>query len=216
MFVTQGLPGSIVSRHEERLQHAVCSTMCNALYIRASRRCRAPTGPCFTCQPPLNSLHSFVQSLCLKPRPVSTLAMRLSASYLHPHATSYTRPAHPPTPEFYAAGQVCSRAQRRHTRPQHRTGPAPAAASPAPWGHLQAAQTSPQQAQPLVTEVRDGQRTLLCRLPGSLQRSLCRDDRGHLRPHLRPHRAIRPAYGCLLQVTHLHRGLLVNTWAQRV
>ena len=56
-------------------------------------------GSCVTCQPPLNSLQSFVQSLCLKPKPVSTFAIRLSASYLQPQGPRYDRHAHGPTPE---------------------------------------------------------------------------------------------------------------------
>ena len=38
--------------------------------------------PELTCQPPLNSLQNFDQSLCLKPSPVRTFAILLSASYL--------------------------------------------------------------------------------------------------------------------------------------
>ena len=57
----------VVSVHGRRAvcMHAECDVVCS--------RC--------TCQPPLNSLQLLFHSSCLNPSPVSTLAMRLSASY---------------------------------------------------------------------------------------------------------------------------------------
>ena len=67
------------------------------------------------------------------------------------HHGGLSRPAHPPD-RALVAQQIRSvlpkQTQRRQTRPQHQTGPVPAAASPAPWGHLQAAEAGQQPAQP--------------------------------------------------------------------